>query len=499
MFDEKTYEYLAQEIADLYEPIQTHYLDLMGEHLRDIGKLTPSDVHRLKQIQRMRGNAREIAEELSMVSKKAVSEVEKLFTEIAKDDYDFAQRFYKAKGIKQIPFSQNKALKRIVAAEAERTSGLLSNLSQTTASQIKRNPSNYRQAIDTAVRAASSGISDYGTAIRRVIRKAASEGLTFIDFDSGYRRRLDSQIRMNVLEGIKQTNMGVARQVGKEYGADGVEISVHGLCAPDHIHIQGKQFSNKQFEKLQESLDRPIGTLNCKHFAFPILLGISTPAHSDNELNEYRKLSEEKIEIDGVEKTRYEWSQNQRQIETAVRKQKDIAVAAKASGDMNLRREAQASINSYKDKYNYISKSANLELYNERMAVSGFKHVKAYEQLKNSPGKSIIQDKINDGSISLNLNREKQGRHILGNPLYKNGKSFLSIPENEIQDVINRCYGTGEVVYDKKGVWKNKEKVDCGKIIGFNIDPTTNVKCETSKATIHYSKTGTHIVPRKER
>jgi len=456
VYDYKIYEYLAQQIVDLYEPIQTHYIELMAEHLKDIGKLTTTDVHRLEQIQRMRGNSREIAEELSIVSKKTIKYIEKMFLQIAEDDYSFSEKYYSAKGLNQIPFSQNTALKRIVAAEADRTSGLLINLSQTTASQLKKNPLNYRQAIDTAVRASSSGISDYNTAIRRVLRKASSEGINFVDFDSGYRRRLDSQVRMNVLEGIKQTNIGVARQLGKEFGADGVEISVHGLCAPDHLDIQGYQFTNKEFDKLQESLDRPIGTLNCKHFVFPILLGISTSAHSEKELADFKRLSTERVEIGGKEKTRYEWSQEQRKLETAVRKQKDIAVAAKKSEDMLLRRESQAKINAYKTQYNQIAKSAGLESYKERMTVSEFRPVKP---LTNAVGEPIIIVKkttIIGKPNSITQRTSSQGgieRNYYGN----NGKQEKQIANNNHNRPKYHPFGkhgehAHDYIYDKDGI-----------------------------------------------
>lgn len=448
MFTETELEALTQRIVDLYEPVHMKYLTKIGEHIRDIGRLKQSDIDRLKEIQRMRGNAREIAEELSIVSGKSIDEIEALFTEIAKEQYSFAEQFYTAKGLKQIAFEDNNCLRRIVKSEARRTANSLKNLSRTTASQLKRNPNGYRDMVDYAVRSVTSGMTDYNSAIRRVIRQAVSEKISVVQFDTGYRRRVDSQVRMNVLEGIRQVFMGVNEQCGKEFGADGVEISVHGLCAEDHLPIQGKQFSLNgdvtingkhypDYNRMNNSLKRPIGTLNCKHYTLQILLGISSPVYSENELKKINNSSLERIEIDGRTLTRYEWSQAQRRIETAVRRQKDVAVVAAACEDMPLRREVQVKINKLNERYALISEKTGIDPRKERMAVSGFRRVKTEDEL------TLTR---NRGIISKNTTNEVQDVHYIGKinrEIYKCVTEDIQtdeviITDERIQHIIDR-------------------------------------------------------------
>ncbi|MCI6290502.1 MAG: phage minor capsid protein, partial [Clostridiales bacterium] len=183
-------------------------------------------------------------------------------------------------------------------------------------------------------------MTDYASAIRGALREAGNGGLS-VQYPSGLTRRLDSNLRQNVLDGVRSLNNDILDQLGNEYGADGVELSAHALCAEDHLPYQGRQFSRKAFERLQASLPRPIGMWNCKHTIFPVVLGVSEPAHTPEELAAYARNSREAIEIDGRVKTRYEWTQEQRRTETAIRRQKDVANLAKASGDDVLRREAQ--------------------------------------------------------------------------------------------------------------------------------------------------------------
>jgi hypothetical protein len=164
--------------------------------------------------------------------------------------------------------------------------------------------------------------------------------------------------------------------VGKEFGADGIELSAHALCAEDHLPYQGTQMSIKEFDRLQNRLDRPFGMWNCHHTWHYIILGVSKPAYSPEELEEYKRNSNEEIEIDGLKKTRYQWTQEQRRIETAIRYQKDIAVAAKASGDMMTRRECQRIINDMFKWYDTVSNAAKLHERPERTSVQGFTAVK---------------------------------------------------------------------------------------------------------------------------
>lgn len=286
------------------------------------------------------------------------------------------------------------------------TAQAFKNLSQTTI-ETKR----YRKAVDEAISAVQSGVTDYNSAIRRAMKTAAQDGLRVKYPNSGMTRRLDSAIRQNVLDGVRAINNDVLRQLGNEYGADGIEISAHALCATDHLPYQGLQFSNRDFEELQNSLGRPFGAWNCKHTMFPVILGVSVPAHDADELRMYRENSAAEIEIDGRTMSRYEWSQEQRRIETAVRAQKDIAIAAKASGDDVARREAQSKINALQDHYEKVSRAAGLDMQRDRMRVAGFRAVKTIEQLKNPAKSGIISS--DDVSIPKTLGAKGVNYDIL--------------------------------------------------------------------------------------
>lgn len=114
-----------------------------------------------------------------------------------------------------------------------------------------------------------------------------------------------------------------------------------------------------------------------------------------------------------------------------------------------------------------------------------------------SGGSGIIKAEIEKGTIKLEINPEKQARHIKGSSEYKEGRSYLTINVTEAQDVINIKNGTGILLKDKDGK-PVKERIDCGRTIGVDVDKNSRKETITDKGTIHYSKTGTHLVPRKD-
>ena len=84
-------------------------------------------------------------------------------------------------------------------------------------------------------------------------------------------------------------------------------------------------------------------------------------------------------------RSRYQWTQEQRRIETAIRREKDVAIAAKAAGDDVLRRQCQQRINDLPQAATTASaKTQGWKCGRIRWSVSGFRPVKTVEQLSDA-------------------------------------------------------------------------------------------------------------------
>lgn len=87
------------------------------------------------------------------------------------------------------------------------------------------------------------------------------------------------------------------------------------------------------------------------------------------------------------------------------------------------------------------------------------------------------------------INAGKQGKHIIGNNNFIEGRSVFNGTVDDAQRLVDKFSGTGE------WIGANKERVNFGEIIGQYVNPATNEGVDTTVGIIHYSKTGTHIVP----
>lgn len=386
MLSERQLDALMEAFTARMQRVVDQYLQQVGEHLRDIGQLTPTDVHRLTELKRLNANTRRVKREIARAARLSIQDVEKVFQTVAESNEAFARQYY---GSDQEAPNKGSAghsapIERILKAQLRITKQTMQNLSQTT---IETGA--YRRAIDVAVQTVQGGLADYNSAIRKAMIEVGGAGLR-VKYPSGYSRRLDSAVRQNVLDGVRAVNNDTLRQLGKEFGADGVQISLHALCAEDHLPYQGRRFTNKQFERLQNRLPRPFGMWNCKHTMFPVLMS-APPTYSEEEIEQYRKNSSEKIEIDGRTLSRYEWTQEQRRIEAAIRQQKDIANLARASGDMKTARQASAAIDRLYARYDRISDAAGLDKQYARAYVRGYRETDAGERLKKASGNGTIE------------------------------------------------------------------------------------------------------------
>lgn len=325
--------YSAQQISEYsdlvgnrYERIIRRYIKDMAEHIRSIGTLTPEQVFSINQMAIMTDNITNILGEISKQSEITYNELIGIYKKVAKEEMALA-------GLKN-----STRINEIIKAMSMQTKNTFMGLSQTTLKSLQ-----YNEIIDEAVSAVISGIGDTKPEIMNAVINASkskvaikSERGIYIEYASGARRRLDGAVRMNVMQGFKQTQDKIRQQIGREIGADGVEIDAHGMCAPDHIDVQGKRFSLKDYNNLE--LDRPISTCNCRHTVRYIVMKASEKTYSSKELKQLKKQSEEKLTIFNNTKSRYEWGQIIQSLDLSNRKINDIILGLDTLGVEDLTR-----------------------------------------------------------------------------------------------------------------------------------------------------------------
>ena len=391
MQDEKKLDKTLERFYNRYNKYNTRVLQKLGDVVKQFDGISPTQAHTLAQKLKLGFDVDELLLELSKISGKSVQDVEILFDNVAKENVEFAEIYYKAKNKEFVSYENNRQLQNLVESIKEQTNGLFVNLSNSknigfTLKDVQGNiiykPLSrvYNDLIDEAVFNIETGATNYQSAMRSTIRQLADSGVKIheekITYKSGYNKRIDSSVRQDILTGIRQINIGVQEQIGKTLDTNGVEISAHSPCAEDHLSIQGKQFSKKEFNKINGSLERPIGEYNCRHFIFSVILGVNQPSYTKKQLEQMEKESMAKIEYQGKTYTKYEATQVQRKIETSIRQQKDRQIIARASNDKEEIELAQKKISQLTSEYNKFSNAAGLDTYKSRLTVSGYKRTK---------------------------------------------------------------------------------------------------------------------------
>ena len=399
MLNNNQEEQLVQLLIDRINALNEDILEIIGNRIKEIGEMTPTQVHQINKMLMYNTDIKEIVEKLAEVSGMNVNDIYSLFEYSAKTNQDFARQFYRARGISYIPYAQNKVLKDQVRAIAEITAREYANISRTSAigytvKDLKGNlvfkdiSSAYKDIIDKAILNVGQGKTTYQQEMRNAIKQIGQSGLKTIDYESGRSVRLDSAIRQNILEGLRTLTNQIQQQFGEEFGADGVEVSHHINSAPDHIDtVDGKQFSlngdrvvkgklYKDFNTVNNSLDRQVSTLNCRHYIFSIVLGVNKPQYTDKQLEEDKKKNKQGFDFEGKHYSNYEGEQLQRLIERRIREQKDVQILAKASGDKELIQQVQAKITQLTTKYRQVVKVSGLpNQLKTRASVVGYRRI----------------------------------------------------------------------------------------------------------------------------
>ena len=402
MIDERIMDVLVERLVNRIEQGNTYTLEQIGKAIKQIGSLSSSNAYELGQMIKYGGNYDKIVKKLAEITSLNVNDIYEIFEEVAKSDYRFAEQFYKYRSKKYIPFEENQALRTQVRALANMTINQYINLSNTLAftkvvnGKVVATPlaQIYNEVVDKAILSVAQGKSTFQQQMHQTIKELSDSGLKTVDYASGRSVRLDSAVRMHMKDSLRNLHNETQKIFGEQFESDGVEISVHINPAPDHAEVQGKQFSNEEFEKFQSDQDcksydgiefpaefdghdrRSISQYNCYHYTFAIVLGVSQPEYTNKQLKKIIKNNDKGFELDDKHYTNYQGTQLQRKLETEIRKAKDQQIIARASGDKELVDQSQKRITQLTNKYRELNKVSGLPEKKDRLRVSGYKRVK---------------------------------------------------------------------------------------------------------------------------
>lgn len=283
------------------------------------------------------------------------------------NEYLYQYRGKKPLGVK------NGALQGIIDKAVKQNGKDILNLTNTKALSVldrNGNPIRFQDAIyksfGDAVKTVTDGKADFYTTMRQTVQNLGGGGCR-VNYGEGITRRLDTVARQNMAYGIKQSHKEYNALVGREIGADGVEIDYHSNSRPSHRYMQGKQYAKGAEGKTVNGVfypsaekegvyDRLYEDYNCRHYETDIILGVSEPRYSAEELKRFEEQDKRLYKIGDTEKDGYGWSQSLRACETEIRRCKDEINSLKAFGNSEQQiKELRQRIKTVRAKYNEIA------------------------------------------------------------------------------------------------------------------------------------------------
>lgn len=370
-------------ITDRLDEVNAFYIRKIAAQIKQIGELGPTNVNRIVTMIDLGVDVGEINTKLQEATGLNIQALNMIYQRALEDVYTDPRFARVLRADKQTALQARARLTQYTRTVAQQSAQTMLNLSNTTAVSTP-----YKEAIDKAVLAVSSGLTDYQSATRQVIRELGYNGLQ-VHYASGYHRRLDTAVRQNIIDATNQIAQQGSILMGEVLGYDAYEISAHMNSAPDHEPVQGRVFLKAEFEKMQAGEDfvdteghhysgfaRPIGEWNCRHIAMSFSTQHSKRKWSDAQLRAWAAQNAQGCDVGEKHYSLYQADQYMRQIETEVRRWKDAANAARIAGNKAEQVNCQRHINALAVKYAKVAQESGLPTRKERMSVEGFKMVK---------------------------------------------------------------------------------------------------------------------------
>lgn len=383
MFTPTEIEALPSAMEQLYRSLQLNIMSDITERLKANGEeITSAADWQINRLYELGVSKDEIDSLIQSTLNVSDDEIDRIYDEVVKSGYARNEELYTSKGKEYIPYAENKQLQQLVKAVKNQTKSEYRNITGSLGFAV-RNPDNtvsftplakfYQDTLDNGLMQIASGAFDYNTVLKRVVKTMTDSGLRSVEYSSGWSNRVDVAARRALMTGFNQVVAKVNEDNAEQLGTEYFEVSYHRGARPTHQVWQGRVYSKKELETVCG-----LGTVtglcgaNCYHSYSPFIKGIDTPIYSEEELDRMNEEENTPKEYNGKTYTAYEAQQRQRQLETAMRADRQkIELLTQGGADDDTITGAKAKYFQRQDEYVKFSKAMNLPQQWERITVDG--------------------------------------------------------------------------------------------------------------------------------
>lgn len=333
---------LASKIASRYQDLEERIMQDIVRRIVKAGEITSTADWQINRLRILGYSSEDIEQEIKKTLNASYPEMFELYDKVINWEYVRNKGIYEQINAEYIPFEENGQLKQITESIIDQSFGDLENVTNslgfyldygngqkvlTPLSQV------YTKYLDAACYDIVTGAFDYNSVLRRVVTQLTNSGLRQIDYSSGRANRVDVAARRAVMTAVSQITGKISEYNAQKLGTEYFEVEWHAGARPTHSVWQGRIWSKEQLYSVC-GLGTVTGLLgaNCYHTYYPFFPGISQRNWTDEWLDAKNEEEAEPKTFDGKEYTLYEAKQRQRQMETAMRAQREKVKLLQAGG-----------------------------------------------------------------------------------------------------------------------------------------------------------------------
>ena len=333
---------LASKIASRYQDLEERIMQDIVRRIMKAGEITSTADLQINRLQILGYSSEDIEKEIKKALNASYPEMFELYDKVINWEYVRNKDIYEQINAEYIPFEENGQLKQITEAIIDQSFDDLENVTNslgfyldygngkkvlTPLSQV------YTKYLDAACYDIVTGAFDYNSVLRRVVTQLTNSGLRQIDYSSGRANRVDVAARRAIMTAVSQITGKISEYNAQKLGTEYFEVEWHAGARPTHAVWQGRVWSKEQLYSVC-GLGTVTGLLgvNCYHTYHLFFPGLSERNWTDDWLEEQNRKENEPREFLGKEYTLYEAKQRQRQMETAMRAQREKVKLLQAGG-----------------------------------------------------------------------------------------------------------------------------------------------------------------------
>ena len=369
---------MASKIAGRYQDLELRIMKDIVRRIKKTGKITSTADWQINRLLILGYSSEDIEKEIKKTLDASYPEMFELYDKVIDWEYVRNKDIYEQINVEHIPFDQNEQLKQITDAIIDQSFADLENITNSLGFYLDYGDGKkvitplaqvYTNYLDSACFDIVTGAFDYNSVLRRVVTQLTNSGLRQIDYSSGRANRVDVAARRAVMTAVSQITGRISEYNAKKLGTEYFEVEWHAGARPTHSVWQGRVWKEEQLYSVC-GLGTVTGLLgaNCYHTYYPFFPGISERNWSDDWLDAKNEEEAEPKIFAGKKYTLYEAKQRQRQMETAMRAQREkIQLLQHGGADpqevMLMKAKYQGQLNEYAK----FSKKMKLEQERERI------------------------------------------------------------------------------------------------------------------------------------